>query len=250
MTKEKPSRWSELQQVKVILIGTTHPGNIGSVARAMKVMSQSDLALISPKVFPSEIASAMASGAENILQNIDVYNDVSEALGDVSVVYGCTARGRQISLPVLTPENAAQEVVNHRYKAALLFGRESSGLTNKELSYCQRIVEIPTNNDFRSLNLSHAVQICLYELFKTHLLVEEKLPNNFLAKEEVANVIEVEKAKEHLIQVMKKTKFLGDLESSITIERRINRLISKKILLKSEIKIIRGFLKSIDNVLK
>jgi tRNA/rRNA methyltransferase len=154
-----------LDNVRVILSHTSHPGNIGAAARAMKTMGLSQLYLINPRFFPDDQATAMAAGADDILQNAVVCATLDEALQGVVFVAGMSARVRDISQEVLAPREAMPLVMQQAQQpVALLFGTEMSGLTNDELARCQLMVRIPVNPEFSSLNLAAAVQLVSYEL--------------------------------------------------------------------------------------
>ncbi len=154
-----------LNNVRVILSHTTHPGNIGAAARAMKTMGLSRLYLINPRYFPDAQATAMAAGADDVLANAQVCSTLDEALHGVVMVAGMSARVRDISQEVLAPREAMPLLMQQtRQQVALLFGTEMSGLTNEELARCQLMVRIPVNPDYTSLNLAAAVQLVSYEL--------------------------------------------------------------------------------------
>ena len=131
----------ETEKVRVVLVSTTHPGNIGATARAMKVMGFTELYLVNPKKFPSEEASALASGADDILDKARVNQGLAHALEGTSMAYATTARIRHRSLPVCSPRAAAAELSTLAVEIALVFGRENSGLTNDELNLCHRMGE-------------------------------------------------------------------------------------------------------------
>ena len=154
-----------LNNVRVILSHTTHPGNIGAAARAMKTMGLSHLYLINPRYFPDAQATAMAAGADDVLANAVVCTSLDEALQGVVMVAGMSARVRDISQEVLSPREAMPLVMQQAQQpVALLFGTEMSGLTNEELARCQLMVRIPVNPEYTSLNLAAAVQLISYEL--------------------------------------------------------------------------------------
>lgn len=150
----------------MVLSHTTHPGNIGAAARAMKAMGLKRLYLINPRHFPDPQASAMAAGADDVLENAVVCASIDEALQDVVLTVGMTARQRDISNQVMLPREAMPQVVQQAatMPVALLFGTEMSGLTNEEVSRAQLLVNIPANPEFSSLNLAAAVQVIAYEL--------------------------------------------------------------------------------------
>lgn len=154
-----------LNNVRVILSHTTHPGNIGAAARAMKTMGLSRLYLINPRHFPDAQATAMAAGADDVLESAVVCSSLDEALQGVVMVVGMSARVRDISQEVMAPREAMPLLMRQASQpVALLFGTEMSGLTNEELARCQLMVRIPVNPDYTSLNLAAAVQLVSYEL--------------------------------------------------------------------------------------
>ncbi|MCY4472916.1 MAG: RNA methyltransferase [Kistimonas sp.] len=152
--------------IRIVLVCTTHPGNIGAAARAMKTMGLSCLHLVSPCDFPSGQARALASGATDLLDRAVVVESLAEAVADCEMVIGASARVRGISLPLANPRDMAAEAIGEaaRGQVALVFGREDRGLTNEELSLCHRQVHIPADPAFSSLNLAAAVQVISYEL--------------------------------------------------------------------------------------
>jgi len=156
-----------LGRVRMVLVGTQHPGNIGSAARALKTMGLSRLVLVAPERFPHAEADALAAGAGDVLETARVLDEPAEAVADCRLVLGCTARDRRIALPMLSPREAAERVaqaVRAGGEVALLFGRERTGLDNAELQLCHAAVHIPANPDYSSLNLAMAVQVLAYEL--------------------------------------------------------------------------------------
>lgn len=156
----------DLARIRVVLVGTTDPGNIGAAARAMKTMGLSDLALVSPRSFPDAKATARASGAADVLEQATVTDSLAEALADATHVFGASARLRAIPVPVQTPRQTVDQVAaaGEDARIALVFGREKTGLTNAELDLCQQLLHIPANPDYSSLNLAMSVQIMAYEL--------------------------------------------------------------------------------------
>lgn len=166
MPENRPDTpWTD--RVRAVLVGTQHPGNIGSAARALKTMGFSRLELVAPERYPHAEADALAAGADDVLAAAGVHGALPEAIADCSLVLGCTARDRRIALPQLDPREAAQrlrEVARQGGEVALLFGRERTGLDNDELQLCHAAVHIPANPDYSSLNLAAAVQVLAYEL--------------------------------------------------------------------------------------
>ncbi len=155
-----------LDQVRIVLSHTSHPGNIGAAARAMKTMGLSQLYLINPKAFPDVAASTMAVGADDLLANSCVVDTLEQALLGVTLVAGCTARPRDLSHAMHSAREAAPLLAGQAALApvALVFGTEMSGLTNAELDACHVLIHIPANPEFSSLNLAAAVQILAYEM--------------------------------------------------------------------------------------
>lgn len=154
-------------RIRIVLVGTQHPGNIGSAARAMKTMGLQRLSLVAPDHFPHREADALAAGARDLLDAAAVHASLAEAVADCGFVLGCTARARRIALPGLAPREAAARLVERATggdEVALVFGRERTGLENAELQLCHAAVHIPANPDYGSLNLAAAVQVLAYEL--------------------------------------------------------------------------------------
>lgn len=166
-TYDMPAR----DYVRVVMVETTHSGNIGAVARAMKNMGLGNLWLVNPTAFPDEASYARAAGASDVLDRARVVSSLDEAVADCALVMGTSARGRKVPWPVMTPADAAQEVATQagRGEVALVFGRESHGLTNEELHRCHVHIHIPSNPDCSSLNVAMAVQIVCYEIRMQYL---------------------------------------------------------------------------------
>lgn len=158
---------STAERLRIVLVGTQHPGNIGSAARAMKTMGFSRLVLVAPMQFPHPEAYALAAGANDVLEMAVRVDTLAEAVADCRLVLGCTARSRRIALEALHPRQAAERgriAVEAGDEMALVFGRERTGLDNDELQLCHAAVHIPANPDYSSLNLAAAVQVLAYEL--------------------------------------------------------------------------------------
>ena len=154
-------------RLRVVLVGTQHPGNIGSAARALKTMGLSRLVLVAPEKAPNAESSALAAGADDVLEGAQVHATLAEAVADCRLVLGCTARSRRVSLAELPPRVAAPRAVAAAAdggEVALVFGRERTGLDNEELQLCHAAIHIPANPEYSSLNLAAAVQVMAYEL--------------------------------------------------------------------------------------
>jgi tRNA (cytidine32/uridine32-2'-O)-methyltransferase len=154
-------------RIRIVLVGTQHPGNIGSAARALKTMGLGRLVLVDPEKFPHIEANALAAGADDVLAAAAIHGSLAEAIADCRLVLGCTARSRRVALPEQAPREAAMfalERAGQGDEVALVFGRERTGLTNEELQLCHGAVHIPANPDYSSLNIAAAVQVLAYEL--------------------------------------------------------------------------------------
>ncbi|WP_374248167.1 RNA methyltransferase [Thermomonas sp.] len=154
------------ERLRIVLVGTQHPGNIGSAARAMKTMGLSKLVLVAPEKAPDRDTHAMAAGADDLVESAPVFATLAEAVADCRWVLGATARNRRIQLEPLHPRDAAVRAVQATASGpvALVFGRERTGLDNDELQLCHAAVHIPSDPAFSSLNLAAAVQVLSYEL--------------------------------------------------------------------------------------
>ena len=231
--------------VRVVLVGTTHPGNIGAVARAMKNMGLTDLALVGPRFFPHEEATARASGAEDVLEKAIVCETLEDALSDCHFAVGASARSRAIEWPTYEPRECAARLVEEsgNGRVAVVMGPEKSGLSNEHLDRCQALLTIPTNPDFSSLNLAMAVQVITYEL---RLATLERQPD---AESEIppATSEEMEHFYRHLEAVITMTGFLNP-DQPRTLMRRLRRLFNKSAPDQNEINILRGILTSVDRL--
>ncbi len=234
-----------LDHVRIVLVNTSHPGNIGACARAMKTMNLSSLYLVQPKVFPSAEATARASGADGILAGARVFETLEAALAGCGLVIGASARQRTIAWPELTPRECARQTIAlcARAPVALLFGREHSGLTNSELERCNALVRIPSNPDFSSLNIAAAVQILAYEIMLENL---ESAPRPLSETgAEPASAAELERLYEHMQQALMGIGFL-DPANPRQLLRRLRRLFNRARLDKIEVNILRGILTAVQ----
>ena len=155
--------------VQIVLVETSHPGNIGSVARAMKNMGLANLALINPKKFPHQDATALAGNAKDVLDNAHIFSSIQEAVKSSKMIYATSARDRTIEWPTLTANEAAseiQELVSNEIEVSILFGREDRGLTNEELQLANKHLIIPAHPDYPVLNIAMSTQVVCYELYQ------------------------------------------------------------------------------------
>ena len=228
----------------IVLVGTTHPGNIGACARAMKNMGLHDLRLVNPQKFPHVEASARASGAEDLLENATVVATLEDAIKDCVYVAGASARSRSIDWPSMNPKDSAARLIgeNHKGTVAAVFGPEQSGLCNSDLDHCDTLLTIPTDPNFSSLNLAMAVQVLTYEIRSAQ--ITDKIPE-YESNQPAATAGEMEHFYVHLEQVMTDSRFL-DPENPRNLMRRLRRLFIRAKPDKNELNILRGILSSVD----
>lgn len=241
-----------LNKIRVVLVGTSHPGNIGGAARALKNMGLKQLVLVQPKDFPSKDAVARAAGADDILQHAQVVSSLEQALAGCSLVLGTSARDRRIPWPLVNPREAAQRCVEQIQiepdaDMALVFGREYAGLTNEELHLCQYHVHIPAIAEFSSLNLAASVQVLTYELRMAWLTATQQ-PTRMVSVERTAILGSapashdaLELFYEHLQRTLVDIEFL-DPEKPRHLMARLRRIYGRVQLSKSEVGILRGIL--------
>jgi len=244
-----------LDQIRIVLVNTSHPGNIGGTARAMKNMGLSDLCLVEPKLFPHADANARAAGADDVLACARVVPTLEEAIADCELVVGTSARERHIPWPLVNPRQlgaiSAELMSGERpARVAVLFGREASGLTNDELHMCHKHVHIPTNPGFSSLNVAAAVQVISYEMRMA--LVEGQLSDvpqwGTRWDIELAANHEVEQMFTHLEQTLVDIDFL-DPDNPRQLMSRLRRLFLRSVPDKVEINVLRGILTKINRLL-
>jgi TrmH family RNA methyltransferase len=240
-----------LDQIKVILSHTTHPGNIGATARAMKVMGLSRLGLINPNRFPSAEATERASKAADILSKATVYESVEASIADCRLIVGASVRTRSLPSRLVTPRELVDVIRDNQQNlpVALLFGTENSGLTNEELHLCNYQVYIPTNPEYSSLNLASAVQLISYEMRLAFSEGEQLPEQRITANERMVSHQQLDGLLEHFESVMTKTGYLNPKHPK-QIEIRMNRLMSKAEITESEYKVLRGFLSSVEHLLE
>jgi TrmH family RNA methyltransferase len=231
--------------VRIVLVETSHPGNIGAAARAMHTMGVTELVLVRPRApFPSADATARAAGADEILANARVVSSVPEAIADCGFVAGASARLRTIAVPIADPRECAAELWRRvpASRAALLFGNEQSGLTNEDLARCQQLVHIPTNPDYSSLNLAMSVQVLCYEL---RMSAAQRPPREAPAPESPpATAAELEGLHEHLERLLTESGFLHP-EHQRQVKLKLRRIFQRAALDQNELSILRGMLSSL-----
>ena len=231
-----------LSSTRFLLLNTSHPGNIGASARAMKTMGLGELCLVQPKDYPSAEATARASGADDLLARARVFDSLDDALQGCNLVVGASARARSIPCPLLDPRECAAMIAGQGGggQAAVLFGNEQSGLSNAEMDRCQYLVRIPANPDYSSLNLAAAVQIIAYELRMAGLSQADDVAGAQPQRVPVDDT-EMERFYRHLEQVLIELDFL-DPGNPRQLMRRLRRLYSRAGPDSNEMNILRGIL--------
>ncbi|OIZ99902.1 RNA methyltransferase [Rickettsiella grylli] len=231
-----------LSQLRIVLVKTTCPGNIGATARAMKTMGLKQLYLVAPQSFPHINASVRASHAIDILADAIVVDQLEEALGDCQLVFGTSTRVREFNWVSLTPRVAAEKIMNHcQQKIAILFGQERCGLTNKELQRCHFQMTIPANPEYNSLNLAAAVQIVCYEL-RNAFLQEKNIKKRTVP---LADVKQHDYFYGQLQERLKKIEFLKPNRSQHVMDK-LRRIFSRAELDSDEIKILQGIFSALE----
>jgi tRNA (cytidine32/uridine32-2'-O)-methyltransferase len=236
---------SFVENIRVVMVETTHPGNIGAAARAMKSMGYKNLYLVKPKIYPNAEATARAAGADDILTRAVVCESLEEALQGCVTVVASSARSRAISSPVFTPREYASKL-SEKTKlgpVALVFGRESSGLSNEELEHCNVILQIPTNPDFSSLNVASAIQILCYEFIQGSQYCDAGKTDR--EKVQLATSDEMKYFYDHLQKSMIDVGFLNP-EQPRKLMRRLKSLFNRAHLDENEVSILRGFLAAVQ----
>lgn len=233
-----------LDAIRIVMIETSLSANIGSAARAMKTMGLSQLFLVNPVEVLSQEAYARSSGARNILESATVVSSLDEAIGDCSLVVGASARSRSLPWPLINPRQAAEKVIGQPQDqtVAILFGRESSGLSNEELARCQYHVHIPANPDYSSLNIAAAIQVIGYELRMAALADEAEYQWADIRENPPADQQSLEGYFQHLEQALVDIGYL-DPNNPKQLMPRLRRLYLRSEPDQAEINILRGILK-------
>ncbi|WP_017446310.1 tRNA (cytosine(32)/uridine(32)-2'-O)-methyltransferase TrmJ [Gayadomonas joobiniege] len=236
-----------LDKVRVILVNTSHTGNIGSTARAMKTMGLSQLCLVDPVNPPDSHASALAAGATDVLGNAKIVSTLDEAIQGCRLVIAASARSRTLSWPVLGPREAGQQLVKEAAtgEVALIFGRENNGLTNEELQKANFHAIIPANPEYSSLNLAAAVQTLCYEVRMAYL-AGQSYPEQ---DEAYPLTDEMERFYHHLEQTLSQTGFIVKNHPG-QVMQKLRRLFNRARPESQELNILRGILSTIDKLKK
>ena len=227
-----------LSHIRIVLVETSHPGNIGATARAMKTMGLHELYLVNPQRFPAAEATARAAGADDVLSGATIVSSLAEALCGCALACATTARRRVLSVSPRTPRDCAADLIARASEGtvAIVFGRESSGLSNTEVLQCQAAIEIPANAQYSSLNLASAVQLIAYELRVAWLAPQSTAPQR-----KVATVSQLEGLYAHLQSALTTIGFLNEANPR-KLMLRLRALFARADLDHSELQILRGIL--------
>jgi tRNA (cytidine32/uridine32-2'-O)-methyltransferase len=236
------------QNIRIVLVNTSHPGNIGSSARALKTMGLSKLYLVAPEQFPHAKATAMAAGADDVLANATVVPSLPEALADCQLVIGTSARERRLSWPLIYPRECAHKVVEQaagQGEVALVFGQERAGLDNSALEQCHYHVTIPSSEEYSALNLAASVQVLCYEI-RLAILAQASKAQAPSRGDPKATQAEVEQLYQHLFSTIENIGFF-DPKNPGKVQSRLRRLFARAHLEKLEVNILRGILNAVDD---
>ena len=246
---------SILNSIRIVLVQTYHPGNIGAIARAMKTMGLKKLVLVDPREYPAEEASNRAAGALDVLNNATVVQTLPEALTDCTQVFATSARKRNYTRPQVTAEEAAGWVKrNPKEKIAIVFGRERMGLSNEQLGLCQQLLYIPGNPEYDVLNIGSAVQIVSYELFKQLGNHRDKGEIGEITQDSIKNTIayasqqELERFYQHLESTLSATGFLVKNHPGEAMQR-LQQMFARAQPNAKELRMLRGILGSVDKLI-
>jgi tRNA (cytidine32/uridine32-2'-O)-methyltransferase len=246
---------SVLDSIRIVLVQTYHPGNIGAIARAMKTMGLKELYLVDPREYPAEEASNRAAGALDVLDSATVVQTLPDALADCTQVFATSARKRNYTRPQVTAEEASNWISeNPNEKIAIVFGRERMGLSNEQLGLCQQLLYIPGNPEYDVLNIGSAVQIVSYELFKQfgqHRddIEDPTLTTNSSAdrEEEYASQLDMERFYTHLESTLSDTGFLVKNHPGEAMQR-LQQMFARAQPNAKELRMLRGILGSVDKL--
>lgn len=232
--------------INIVLVNTSHPGNIGSTARAMKTMGLKKLKLVNPKNYPSKVADAKAVGCIDVLENASIYDSIDKAIAKSRLVVGLSARSRKSNIPSLSLKELMILIQNHlNNEISILFGNEQSGLSNEELLRCNYLVSIPTDKSYTSLNLSAAVQIFSYEYFMSQSGPDKKL----IHTEEPASFSSKKHLIDNFILIMKMLNMFS-VKNEKSLTQNIHIIFNKTQFTNKEINLYSGVITKIKNALK
>ena len=242
------TKMNNLDQIKIVLIETSHSGNIGSAARAMKTMGLTQLCLVSPKQPIDEQAVSLAAGAKDVLDNTQTFASFEEAIADCQLVIGTSARLRHLQNTLIEPRKCGEIAVQHtlKGKVALVFGRERIGLTNEELLKCHYHLNIPTNPEYGSLNLAMAVQLACYEVRMAWLAQQDLQKNSQIAPLAESAAYPSNEALEYFFEHTERLyKELGFIRND-AVMLKLRRLYQRARLETNELNLLRGMLTAVE----
>ena len=234
--------------INIVLVDTIHPGNIGSVARAMKTMGLKRLSLVNPRVFPSGEANALAGNATDVLDNAKIFTSIRDAIDQSTFVYATSSRDRSIQWPLMDAETAAKDIcneVNSNKEISIIFGKEDRGLTNDELELANKLIEIPANPEYPVLNLAMSAQIISYEILKASSSNEKKEWRDYPE----VNSKQLQMLIDHFIETAIDIDVI-DPDNPKKIISRIKRMFTRLQPDEMEASFMRGFLSGIKKKLK
>ncbi|KAA0875384.1 RNA methyltransferase [Nitrincola tapanii] len=238
-----------LSNIRIVLVETFHPGNIGAVARAMKNMGLNQLWLVSPRAFPDDEATSRAAGAKDLLDQARCVDSLQEAIADCQLVIGTSARERTFNLPLMDAETAAKQVIQEAVSGeiAFVFGRETMGLNNAEMLTCNRHLFIDANPIYPVLNIAQAVQLVCYEIWKAAQAAQQP---SFSTQEDAPYARHAEMALfyEHLERVLRRTSFIIPQHEGRVLDK-LQRYFNRSRPEKTELGILRGILNAVEETL-
>lgn len=242
-----------IENIRFALINTSHAGNVGAAARAMKVMGLYQLHLINPTDYPSAEATARASGADDVLFNADVHETLDQAIAPCTLVFGSSARNRGMDIPVIELVDAVKLMIDaaSTQQVALLFGKERYGMTNEEMQRCHYLVRFPANPQYSSLNLAAAVQVAAYEIRKQCLELQQLTDQQTTPAEVLpfADAAKMQSFYEHLFAVMHEIDFMHQ-QNADSLAEKLRMMFNRLRIEKHEMDILRGFLSAVNKNLK
>ncbi len=235
----------DFSHLHVVLVETSHPGNIGSAARAMKTMGVRHLSLVQPKQFPDPTAISLAAGADDILDQCEVSDSLETVLKDSQLVFGCSARKRHLNHILHTPESAGEHIAKEDWrnsKISIVFGNEQRGLTNEQLQQCHCQIYIPTHSDYRSINLAQSVQIVMYVITRILSETSDLTPKR---SEPMASFDDMNLFFDHLDQTLHRIGFFQRPNPEAT-QTKLHHLFKRSQLKRTEVAMLRGLLSAVD----
>jgi TrmH family RNA methyltransferase len=240
-----------LKNIRFVLSNTSHAGNIGAAARAMKVMGLDQLHLINPTDYPSAEATARASGADDVLYHAAVHKTLDQAIAPCTLVMGTSARNRGMDIEVIDLDQAAQilTAAAKNQSVALIFGKERYGMTNEEMQRCHYLVKFPANPEYSSLNLGAAIQVAAYEVRMKCLQDQLKSPDEATTEEAFATAEKMASFYDHLFGIMRSVEFIHD-ENQKSLEQKVRMMFNRLRIEKHEMDILRGFLSAVNKNIK